>query len=120
HQAGDEVLIEVAQRLTGIVRSCDTVARMGGDEFTLILEAFHTIEDISPILQKLEDQFAKPISTHKGEVTLTLSIGASCYPHDATNHKVLLHNADVALYDVKTHGRNDVRCFHQLEKLQEP
>ncbi|MEA1987989.1 MAG: diguanylate cyclase, partial [Pseudomonadota bacterium] len=96
HQAGDEVLIEVAQRLTGIVRSCDTVARMGGDEFTLILEAFHSIEDISPILQKLEEQFAKPISTHKGEVTLTLSIGASCYPYDANNHKALLHNADVA------------------------
>jgi len=120
HQAGDEVLIEVARRLTGVIRSCDTVARMGGDEFTLILEAFHSIEDISPILKKLEDQFAKPISTHKGEVSLTLSIGASCYPNDATNHKVLLHNADVALYDVKTHGRNDVRCFHQLEKPQEP
>ncbi|MEA1988220.1 MAG: diguanylate cyclase [Pseudomonadota bacterium] len=119
HQAGDEVLIEVAQRLTGVIRSCDTVARMGGDEFTLILEAFHSIKDISPILKKLEEQFAKPISTHKGEVLLTLSIGASCYPHDANNHKALLHNADVALYDVKTHGRNDVRCFHQLEKAQE-
>ena len=120
HQAGDEVLIEVARRLTGIIRSCDTVARMGGDEFTLILEAFHSRNDIQPILQKLQNQFAKPIQTHKGEVNISLSIGASCYPEDGQSHKILLHNADVALYHVKTHGRNDACCFHQLAKLQQP
>lgn len=116
HQSGDEVLMTVAKRLKEIVRSCDTVARMGGDEFTLILEALKSPDDIHPILQKLEEQFAKPIKTHKGDVSITLSIGASCYPLDGTNHKILLHNADIALYDVKTHGRNDTRCFHQLAK----
>lgn len=115
HQAGDEVLVAVAKRLQGIIRSCDTVARMGGDEFTLILEAFKTIDDIEHILSKLQQQFIEPIQTHKGNVQVTLSIGASCYPDDGSNHKVLLHNADIALYDVKMNGRNAVRCFHKLE-----
>lgn len=116
HQAGDEVLAAVAKRLKGIIRSCDTVARMGGDEFTLILEAFKTVNDIEHILSKLQQQFIEPIQTHKGNVQVTLSIGASCYPGDGTSHKVLLHNADIALYDVKMNGRNAVRCFHQLEQ----
>ena len=119
HQAGDEVLIEVARRLTGIVRSCDTVARMGGDEFTLILEAFHSQNDILPLLLKLQNQFTKPVQTHKGEVSISLSIGSACYPKDGESHKVLLHNADIALYHVKMHGRNNVCCFHQLTKQQE-
>lgn len=116
HQAGDEVLKEVSQRLQKIIRSCDTVARMGGDEFTLILEALHNQTDIFPILQKLKDQFAKPILTDSGAIQITLSIGASCFPMDGTTHKELLHNADIALYDVKTTGRNDVRCFNQLSQ----
>jgi len=115
HQAGDEVLIEVAKRLKSSIRSCDTVARMGGDEFTLILEAFQNIDDIKVILQKLTTQFIQPIQTHKGSVELTLSVGSACYPQDGEHHKELLHNADIALYDVKTNGRNDVRCFHQLK-----
>lgn len=114
HQAGDEVLVEVAKRLQNVTRNSDTLARMGGDEFTLILEAFHSIDEIERILHKLQSQFKEPIKTLKGEVQLTLSIGAACYPRDGEDHKTLLHNADMALYDVKTHGRNDVRCYHQL------
>jgi len=114
HQAGDEVLVAVAERLQNVTRSSDTLARMGGDEFTLILEAFHAEDEIEPILRKLQSQFKEPIQTHKGEIQLTLSVGAACFPRDGEDHKTLLHNADMALYDVKTHGRNDVRCYQQL------
>ncbi|BCN92347.1 hypothetical protein THMIRHAM_01320 [Thiomicrorhabdus immobilis] len=117
HQAGDEVLTEVASRLQGLLRSCDTVARMGGDEFTLVLEDLHDLQSAERVLQKVQEVFAEPISTSCGDVLITLSLGAAVYPNDAITPSELVRLADLALYDVKFKGRNGHRFYHQLKAL---
>ena len=114
HDAGDQLLQAVAQRLTSAVRETDTVARLGGDEFVLILpgldpanSAFETMS----VLTRVRESFLAPFRLADQTPTLTCSIGVSVYPLDATDPNGLIKQADTAMYAAKEAGRNAYRFY---------
>jgi diguanylate cyclase (GGDEF)-like protein/PAS domain S-box-containing protein len=114
HQAGDEVLIAVTDRLQTCLRASDTIARLGGDEFTLIIEGVTDKKGLAIVLHKIMLAFDEPIKTHAGSVDVSLSVGASIYPLDAADRKTLVRYADKALYDVKVNGRKGFKFFDEM------
>lgn len=112
HKAGDLLLQTVAQRLQSCVRETDTVARLSGDEFIIILaEVAHTSE-AGAVAQKILDALAQPVTLEEGkQFFVTCSIGISIFPHDGTDTMALLKNADTAMYRVKEQGKNGYEFF---------
>ncbi len=111
HQAGDDLLVETASRLKSHVREVDTVARMGGDEFTIILDDVSSHETVRLIANKLVEAVSAPYS-HVGEKhQVTMSMGVALYPDDSINRDVLITAADNAMYRAKNSGKNRY-CFH--------
>ncbi len=120
HEAGDELLRSVAERLSTIERETDTVARLGGDEFAFIISKIITAQDGVNFAQRLNKLLKKPIIIHGNNVHMGSSIGVTIYPDDASNSEELLRNADIAMYQAKENGRNTT-CFFTKEmnaKLQ--
>lgn len=111
HQAGDMLLLEVAQRLKSQVRASDTVARMGGDEFTAILNELKNPCDVEKIAQSLVDTLARPFDLLGNEVHVSGSIGIALYPIDASDIEELIKGADDAMYRSKNQGRNRYTYF---------
>lgn len=111
HDVGDLVLKTVASRLQEVVRIGDTVARMGGDEFTVILNALHSAADADVLARKIRDTISTPIVIGGASHTLGVSIGISLFPDDGADTEVLVNKADCAMYQAKTAGRNTVRHF---------
>ncbi|PXX91090.1 sensor domain-containing diguanylate cyclase [Marinobacter vulgaris] len=111
HEAGDRVLCDVAERLAECVREDDTVARQGGDEFTVILTAARRRKDVELVAQSIIDALAKPFQTALQPVHISVSIGISFYPQDASSPLALLEAADRAMYRAKESGSNRM-CFH--------
>lgn len=111
HGRGDELLIEAARRLRQCVRECDTVARMGGDEFTVVLTEISDISAIEPILSKLLQTLATAYQLEDDVVHLSASMGITLYPADGTEIETLLKHADQALYAAKSAGRNRFSFF---------
>ena len=101
HDAGDKVLVEVAKRIKDMVRDSDTVSRLGGDEFTVILENIAIPKDVITIIQKISKSFTKSIVSDKQELYVKSSIGISIYPEDGDTVEDLLKNADAAMYEAK-------------------
>lgn len=115
HDAGDELLVEVAQRLRSVVREGDTLARLGGDEFVVILEDLGTESEIvalmaKQIAQKILDVLNQPYKFHGFEFHSTASIGISLY-RERESVEDLLKHADLAMYQAKSDGRNTLRFF---------
>src|SRR5690606_26830626 len=110
HHAGDLLLVEVAQRITGCVRESDTVARLGGDEFMVILPGFPGNAVLSGIADKIIQQLSAPfyLSEALAETHVTASIGITLYPDDGDSADQLMRNVDQAMYVAKAQGRN---CF---------
>ncbi len=106
HQIGDLLLTEAANRLRHVVRAVDTVGRLGGDEFIIILSGLNNVKEAHPIVENLLNQFREIFIINKREMMLTASIGVALFPNDATNSSELLRNADSAMYDAKARGRN--------------
>ncbi|RZI42028.1 EAL domain-containing protein [Herbaspirillum sp. HC18] len=104
HDAGDQLLQQVAHRLRGSVRESDTVARMGGDEFTVVLSEIATAKDAGNVAQKILDAFRPPFCLNGEEVFVSVSIGISVFPEDGSNIEILLKNADMAMYRAKGAG----------------
>jgi len=104
HQAGDQLLQQAAHRLRGSVRETDTVARMGGDEFTIVLSEIASSKDAANVAQKILDAFRPPFQLNGEEVFVSVSIGISVYPEDGNNIDILLKNADMAMYRAKGAG----------------
>jgi diguanylate cyclase (GGDEF)-like protein/PAS domain S-box-containing protein len=104
HDAGDQLLQQAAHRLHGSVRETDTVARMGGDEFTIVLSKVRNGKDAAGVAQKILDSFRAPFMLDGQEVYISLSIGISVYPEDGKTVDVLLKNADMAMYRAKSAG----------------
>jgi diguanylate cyclase (GGDEF)-like protein/PAS domain S-box-containing protein len=111
HDCGDLLLIEAAQRISHCVRESDTVARMGGDEFTVILDELQDASSLEPMLQKLLCSLASVFQLGAEQVFVSASIGITIYPLDATDIEGLFKNADQALYVAKGAGRNRFSFF---------
>jgi diguanylate cyclase (GGDEF)-like protein/PAS domain S-box-containing protein len=111
HPIGDLLLQEVAHRLTGCVREEDTVTRLGGDEFTILLEDLQNSRFASDIAQKIIAVLADRFVLQGHEVFITCSIGISLFPSDGDNVTNLLKNADSALYRAKEQGRNNYQYY---------
>jgi diguanylate cyclase (GGDEF)-like protein/PAS domain S-box-containing protein len=114
HQAGDELLCTIAERLKTCVRKQDTVARLGGDEFTILLNDVANNNKISSIADHILKILKKPIKLGKHEVIISTSIGITIAPEDSTSGETLMKNADMALYKAKEKGR-DGYCFFTEE-----
>ncbi len=118
HMAGDKLLQHVAHRLTNLLRRGDTVARMGGDEFILILPEIGGADNIDRIAKKIIRVFREPFVFDGNRLHVTTSIGVAVYSDDGEDVDALLRNADIALYDVKKHGRNNYRRYvHNMEAI---
>jgi diguanylate cyclase (GGDEF)-like protein len=115
HSIGDEILIRVAKAMKQAVREQDTVARTGGDEFTILLEDIENPLDASKVAQKTLDNAKK--SSHLEDIEITLSTGISIYPDDTQNQEELLRNADTAMYAAKVAGKNSY-AFYKPELTQ--
>lgn len=106
HAAGDVLLTTVTSRLTSALRRTDTISRLGGDEFTVIVENINEPEDAGLVANSLLEALAKPILIDEREVRISGSIGIALYPDDGTSFGNLLKNADAAMYRAKDLGRN--------------
>ncbi len=114
HDAGDKLLIEVARRMQSAVRANDTVSRMGGDEFVLLLSNLERVEDYHIVLQRVIDSINLPIFLDEvNQVTVSASIGVTLFPTDKYDADTLLRHADQAMYQAKKSGRNCV-CSYDL------
>jgi len=111
HGVGDSVLKEVARRLKGILRSEDTLARLSGDEFTVIMEELIQPEDASLLAEKILETLAEPMYIDDHMLYVSGSIGISLYPQDATDAQLLLKYADTAMYKAKKEGRNTFQFY---------
>ncbi|MDX1695033.1 MAG: EAL domain-containing protein [Ketobacteraceae bacterium] len=111
HEAGDMLLIEVANRLKGSVRAKDTVSRLGGDEFTLILTDVTSPDDASVVSRNIISALAQPVQLADTSVVVTTSIGIAIYPDDGTELDALTRHADLAMYHAKAAGRNNYQYF---------
>ena len=117
HETGDNVLTMTAERLRDALRSGDTVGRLGGDEFIVLLGGLTKAEDAIPVVKSITNQFCDPFIIDGRELMLTTSIGISIYPSDGKTPSELLRNADAAMYHSKDHGRNTYSCFTESMNL---
>ncbi len=111
HDRGDQLLVEAGRRIQGCVRASDTVARMGGDEFTVILGELPSSSHLEGVLQKMLGALGSVFQLGTEQVFVSASIGITMYPSDATGIEDLLKNADQALYVAKGAGRNRFSFF---------
>lgn len=118
HNAGDELLRIVAGRISESVRGSDTVSRLGGDEFTVILPEILDISDAGKVAEKIINMLANPCVLYTHDISITPSIGVSIYPGDADNWESLLKNAESAMYHAKSTGRNNYRYYTQAMNAQ--
>ena len=104
HHVGDELLKAIGQRLTGIIRSGDTVARMGGDEFLLLMPELHQSDSVSSIISKIVGAFKAPFIIEGHRLNISASIGIAVYPDDGMDMEALMRKSDSAMYNIKRHG----------------
>jgi diguanylate cyclase (GGDEF)-like protein/PAS domain S-box-containing protein len=109
HDAGDQLLIEIARRIKNTLREGDTIARLGGDEFVFLLLDLEKVEDFEVTLNRLLEIISEPLRLGNETVSVSASIGISIYPDDNTDPDTLLRHADQAMYKAKQEGKN---CFH--------
>lgn len=111
HEAGDSVLQEVAKRLMSCVRSSDTVSRVGGDEFVVVVEEITRQGEAALVARKILDALEQSIPYHEHQCQVGASIGVALFPHDGTTIEEVCKAADLAMYRVKHSGRNGY-CFY--------
>ncbi|MEN6356216.1 MAG: EAL domain-containing protein [Armatimonadota bacterium] len=111
HNFGDMLLQEVAMRLTACLRETDTLARMGGDEFTIILSDIASPDNATKIANKVLAALASPFAIEGRELFVTASIGISFFPSDGSDAETLVRNADTAMYRAKEQGRNNYHLY---------
>lgn len=116
HDYGDKILITIADRLTKCLRKTDTVSRFCGDEFLIMLNSITAKKDIETVVNKIVGQFEKPIMIDNEEFNITVSIGVSAYPTDGIDKDTLIKNADIAMDQAKSNGKNQYKFCSQEMK----
>lgn len=111
HEVGDELLVQAAGRLREAVREADTIGRLGGDEFIVIVGGLNDGEDAQAVAAALLESIRQPFALDSAELVLTASIGIAVYPQDGKTPAELLRNADTAMYHAKAEGRNTYHYF---------
>ena len=114
HSAGDELLVVVSQRMKGALRDGDTLARVGGDEFVAVLVDLDCPEDAEPVLERLLQAAADPVTLGKAVIQVSASMGIAVYPRDGTHADLLLRRADQSMYQAKQAGRNRYAFFKEV------
>lgn len=118
HTAGDKLLQSIARRLKSVVRSTDTVSRIGGDEFVLLLSEFDQIKTLISKIEKIREVVAAPHNIEGLHIDISTSIGISLYPEDGEDSDTLMLNADSAMYHAKENGRNRFYFFRPEMRKQ--
>ena len=113
HQAGDELIKQVAQRLSDLLRGADTLARFGGDEFAIIQTGIRSSQDAEALARRILDSIGLPFEIGDARVSVGVSIGVALAPENGTNHEMLMRLADTALYQAKSEGRNRFSFFER-------
>lgn len=113
HRVGDLLLRDVGERLQKIVRASDTVARMGGDEFTVLLPNMEDPDDAALVAQKIVQNVSEVYQVEGNEIYITASLGITIFPDDGNTVDELLKNADTAMYHAKSNGRNVFQFYSQ-------
>ena len=111
HAVGDELLVQVARRLTRALRASDIVSRLGGDEFVVLLESLSQTEQAALVAGNLLQATSGQYAVAEHELAITMSIGIAVYPADGRDAETLLKNADAAMYHAKAAGRNNFQFF---------
>ncbi len=111
HKAGDLVLIETAKRIKECIRSDDTISRYGGDEFVLLVENLSESYNVGLIAEKVLSALSLPMHINDLLLKTTPSIGISVFPDDGTSSEILISHADTAMYQAKSTGRNNYKCY---------
>lgn len=112
HSIGDELLVETGKRIISCMREYDTVARLSGDEFAVLLQNIERNEDMLSIVTRIQQKFSLPFFLTDSTIELSTSIGIAMYPEDGNTPEELLKNADTAMYKAKEQGRNKYLFFH--------
>jgi len=111
HPKGDELLVRVAERLSGCARESDTVARLGGDEFTVLMPDIAEVRHIIPVAHRIIKALSRPFRLSNGEIFTSASMGISVYPYNGQDADTLLQHADNAMYHAKSQGKNNFQFF---------
>jgi diguanylate cyclase (GGDEF)-like protein len=111
HAAGDETLVTIAGRLRRCTRSVDSVIRMGGDEFIVVMPELTQPADSEMLATRILAELRLPLTIAGQQIVVTCSIGVSVYPGSAATAETLLHQADVAMYSAKKNGRNQFGIY---------
>ena len=111
HEAGDKVLKQVSERLVSCVRQSDTVARMGGDEFVVLLPIIDNEKDATLVAHKIVEAVVQPISVAATNLHVSCSVGIAICPQHGKDEKLLVINADMAMYQAKRNGKNQAKLF---------
>ncbi len=113
HDAGDDLLQEIARRLSRSVRESDVVARLGGDEFVVLLPNIPDPQQVAPVADKILAACGKPFTLAGQEFRVTVSIGITLFPKDGDDEQTLMKNADMAMYHAKELGKNNFQYFSE-------
>jgi diguanylate cyclase (GGDEF)-like protein len=111
HSVGDALLREVAQRIEGCLRKSDTLSRMGGDEFTVLLDTVASVDGAEQVLRRITEALQAPLTILDHKITVSASIGLSVYPEHGEDPATLLRNADLAMYHAKERGKNGWQTY---------
>lgn len=117
HEIGDKVLLEFSKRIKSKVEKTDTVSRLGGDEFCIVLHEIDDMIEITDFIYRCEEFIKEPFKINEHQLYINMSIGISIYPHDGKKADVLLKNADAAMFRAKDNGRNQY-SFYDEEMTQ--
>lgn len=118
HDMGDLLLCHVAERLKQHIQPGDTLARLGGDEFLIILQGLKDLEQVLPFGQEVVKIIEQPYLLKETDCYTSASVGIAIYPLDSTSASILLRNSDIALYNAKSSGRKNIKCFESGMNLR--